>query len=228
MVVQEYKSQHKQLLAVDCIIFGYERGALKLLLFKREIEPEKGQWSLIGGWVNENETVEAAASRVLEKITSLDDIFMEQVRVYSSPTRDSGGRVVSVGFFALIRMTNERVVNAERKGAKWININNLPKLIFDHNEMVQDALSRLRQKATHEFIIKSLLPEKFTISQLRELYNALFQHEFDPGNFRKKLLTMNVITKLSERNFEESKKGAHYYKFKKEKINGFSERIVKI
>lgn len=228
MIIPEYKKQPKQLLAVDSIIFGYEKGALKLLLFKRKIEPEKGQWSLIGGWVNENETVEAAASRVLKKITSLDDIYMEQVRVYSSPTRDSGGRVVSVGFFALIRMTNERVMNAECKGAKWFNIKSLPKLIFDHNEMVQDALSKLRQKATHEFIIKPLLPDKFTIAQLRELYNALFQHEFDPGNFRKKLLTMNVITKLPERNFEESKKGAHYYTFKEEKINRFSERIVKI
>lgn len=228
MAIPEYKHLSKQLLAVDCIIFGYEKGVLKLLLFKREIEPKKGNWSLIGGWVNENETVEEAAARVLEKITSLDDIYMEQVRVYSAPERDSGGRVVSVGFYALISMANEQVANAESKGAVWVNINRLPKLIFDHNEMVQDALCKLRQKASHEFIIKSLLPEKFTISQLRELYNAIFQNEFDPGNFRKKILAMNVIKKLPDKNFEESKKGAHYYTFQHDKINGFSERIIKI
>ncbi len=228
MNISEYKNLPKHLLAVDCIIFGYEKGTLKLLIFKREIEPEKGNWSLIGGWVNENETVEEAATRVLEKITTLDDIYMEQVRVYSSPTRDKGGRVVSVGFYALINMTNERVANAESKGAEWANINRLPKLIFDHNEMVQDALCKLRQKASHEFIIKSLLPEKFTISQLRELYNAIFQNEFDPGNFRKKILAMDVIKKLPDKNFEESKKGSHYYKFQNDKINTFSERIIKI
>ncbi len=223
-----YLQQEKHLLAVDCIVFGYEKGELKLLLFQRKIEPEKGKWSLVGGWVNSEESVEQAATRVLEKITSLKDIYMELVQVYSHPNRDSGGRVVSVAFYALVKMTDEKIRQVESMGAKWVTMNELPNLIFDHEQMITDALTKLQERASHEFVIKSLLPPKFTLLHLRELYNALFQKEFDPGNFRKKILAMNVVSKLSEKNFEESKKGAHYYQFKEEKINGFSERIVKI
>ncbi|MFP4059628.1 MAG: NUDIX hydrolase [Bacteroidales bacterium] len=223
----DYKKQEKHLLAVDCIIFGYENEQLKLLLFKREIEPAKNKWSLIGGWVKADETVEDAAKRILENISSLQNIYMEQVQTYSDPARDPGGRVISVAFYALINMTSENVMKVEGSNVKWISICSLPGLIFDHDQMVSDALDKLRAKASHEFIVKSLLPKKFTLLQLRELYNALFQKEFDPGNFRKKVLSMNVLERLREKNFGESKKGAHYYRFKEDEINGFSERIVK-
>jgi len=227
MIDPNYNNQEKHLMAVDCIIFGYEKGELKLLLFKRKIEPEKNKWSLIGGWVKNNESVENAASRVLKNISSLQDIYMEQVKTYSAPDRDPGGRVISVAFFALINMTSEHLIRVQQSEAKWVNINSRPNLIFDHHKMVDDALVKLRAKASHEFIIKSLLPDKFTLLQLRELYNALFQMELDPGNFRKKILSTNVLEKLEEKNFDESKKGAHYFKFREEQVESFSERIVK-
>ena len=143
MTQQEYHLQDKQLIAVDCVIFGYEKGELKLLLFKRQLEPELGSWSLIGGWVDVNETVEKAAERVLFKITGLNNIFQEQVKVFSNPNRDPGGRVVSLAFYSLIdiRRHNKELVN--QYGAYWWPVSKLPELIFDHSEMVNESLKKL-------------------------------------------------------------------------------------
>ncbi len=226
MNLSEYQKQQKHLLAVDCIIFGYEEGELKLLLFKRKIEPEKNQWSLIGGWVNDEERLEEAAIRVLESFTSLKDIYMEQVKVYSDPKRDSGGRVVSVTFFALITLTPNEKSKVEEAGAKWFLINDKPDLIFDHDEMVRNALEKLRFMANNDLIVKSLLPEKFTITELRNLYDALFQRTYDAGNFRKKILSMNILKKLPEKDKDNSKKGAFLYCFRDDDESKSMKRIA--
>ncbi len=228
-MLQPYNIQKKHLVAVDNVIFGYEEKQLKLLLFKRNIEPAKGEWSLVGGWVNPNESCEDASCRVLTSITGLKDVFMEQVRVFSIPNRDPGGRVISVVYYALINIQehNHQLVNSF--GAKWWSVNNLPALIFDHEEMVKCALDKLRKKASRYLVGRDLLPEEFTLTELRELYNSIFEKEFDPGNFRKKILSLNAMIRLNKKQSSRSKKGAYYYTFKKEEDNNhFMERIVNI
>lgn len=216
------------LVSIDCIIFGYENSDLKLLLFKRELEPSLGDWSLVGGWVDSEESVEDAARRVTLKITGLEDVYLEQVQVFSKPNRDPGGRVISVSFYALMRIDEHDKELVEKHGARWFSLSNLPKLIFDHNIMVEKALEKMRLKASYELLGRQLLPERFTLYQLRQLYNAIFLKEFDPGNFRKKILALKVLEKLSNKNKDESKRGAYYYMFKKDMPSHDVNPIVKI
>jgi 8-oxo-dGTP diphosphatase len=220
-------NQSGQLLAVDCIIFGYEEGEVKLLLFHRGITPAKGQWSLLGGWVNNEETVEEAAARVLLQTTGLKDIYLEQVHVFSDPERDPGGRVISIAFNALIDIKKHDKQLVRNHGAHWWGISEMPLLIFDHDKMVAQALQELRLKASYEIIGNKLLPEYFTIPELRTLYNALYQKEFDPGNFRKKILSLNRLEKTNKKNTKGSKKGAFYYKFKADNTLTKVEQLFK-
>lgn len=217
----------KRLLSVDCVIFGYEKEQLKLLLFKRIIEPARGEWSLIGGWIKEDESAEDAAMRVLTYITGLKDIYLEQVKVFSKPDRDPGGNVLTVVFNALIRIEKHSNDLIKEYGARWFPISEVPKLIFDHDEMLKDAFEKLQLIATYNLIGRQLLPEKFTLTHLRQLYNEIFQKNFDPGNFRKKVLSLKLLERLEEKDMSESKKGAYYYKFKDEEENSHSEPIFK-
>ena len=217
----------KHLVAVDCIIFGYEDDELKLLLAQRRFPPAQGEWSLMGGWVQDNETVEKAAERVLFQITGLKDIYLEQVHVFSNPERDPGGRVISVVFYAMIRIDKHDKDLVKEHGAVWWTFSEKPDLIFDHDQMVEYAHEKLKLKAGYSLIGENLLPERFTILQLRILYEAIFQRQFDPGNFRKKILSLKVLEKLKDKNTTASKKGAFYYRFKKHPEEFIHERIVK-
>ena len=221
-----YENQITHLLSVDCVTFGYENNELKLLLFERQMNPGKGQWSLIGGWVESNETVECAAERVLKKITGLHNIFQEQVGVFSDPNRDPGGRVVSVAFYALIDIKSHNKELLREFGASWWPISDLPSLIFDHPQMVSSALQKLRNKASYDLVGRDLLPEEFTITQLRQLYNSLFLTTFDPGNFRKKILSLHAMERLDKKDSSESKKGAYYYRFLSPELIDISTRII--
>jgi ADP-ribose pyrophosphatase YjhB (NUDIX family) len=225
----QYSSKFpKHHLAVDLTIFGYQHDQLKILLSHRRFQPNQGELSLIGGWVREEETVEEAATRVLYQITGLQDIYLEQVQVFSNPDRDPGGRVISVILYAMIPLDKHDKALAKEHGAKWYAFEEMPKLIFDHDKMVKFAHERLKQKASFELIGEDLLPSRFTILQLRQLYEAVFQREFDPGNFRKKILGLKVMERLNEKNTIDSKKGAYYYRFRKGYREIISERIVKI
>ena len=217
----------KRLISVDMVIFGYENEQLKLLVFERIIEPASGQWSLIGGFIKENESAEDAARRVLTYITGLKDIYLEQVRVFSKPDRDPGGSVLTVAFNALIRVEKHSNELIREYGASWFPISEVPPLIFDHDEMLKVAFEKLRLKATYELIGRQLLPEKFTLTQLRRLYNEIFQKEFDPGNFRKKVLSLKQLERLDEKDMSESKKGAYYYRFREDLDSSHSEPIFK-
>ncbi|MGD2034485.1 MAG: NUDIX domain-containing protein [Bacteroidales bacterium] len=218
----------KHLVAVDCIIFGYKKETLKLLLAPRKYNPGKDQWSLMGGWLDENETLEEAAKRVLFQISGLKDIFLEQVHGFSDPYRDSGGRVISVAFYAMIRINRQNMALVEKLGAKWWDFNNKPGLVFDHDKMVEYAHNQMKLKASYELIGRDLLPEKFTILQLRKLYEAIYQKEIDPANFRKKVLSLRILRRLDEKNTTDSKKGAFFYRFRKTEENENNGRILKI
>ena len=208
-----YKENRKMYVAIDCIIFGFDSGNLKLLLFQRKVAPLSGEWSLIGSFVNLDEDVSAAAERVLEETTGLKNVFMEELKVYGAANRDPGYRCISVGQYALIRLNEYDKELVKEHGAAWYDVNDLPPLVLDHAQMVKDALAKLKQKARFQPLGFELLPEKFTIPQLQSVYEAIFQKELDTRNFRKKVFSHNVLVKLDEKDKTSSKRGAFLYKF---------------
>lgn len=199
--------------ATDCVIFGFDKGTLKLLVFKRRVSPLEGEWSLIGSFVRRDEDVQEAAKRVLQEITGLDGVFMEELKTYGTADRDPGGRCISIAQYALIRIEEHDKELVESHGAHWYDIDEVPSLVLDHDQMVQDALERIKRKARYKPIGFELLPEKFTIPQLQRLYEAVYRQEFDARNFRKKVLSLNVLNKLDEKDKTTSRRGAFLYQF---------------
>ncbi len=227
-----YENAEKIFIATDCIIFGFDEGILKLLVFERLVNPLKGELSLIGSFVKPNETAAQAAHRVLKEITGLDNIFMEELKTYTEVDRDSGARCISIGQYALIRIDEYDKELVKKHGALWYEVDNLPKLVLDHNKMVEDALNRLRRKSKFYPIGIELLPKNFTIPQLQNLYEVIHQKKLDSRNFRKKLLSLKLLIPLNKKDMTGSKKGAFLYKFnykkyKKLEENGFNFSLFK-
>jgi len=220
-----YSGYKKHLVAVDCIIFGYDiiEKEIKLLLIKRSFNPAKGKWSLAGGFVSDSESLDEAASRILHSLTGLRNILMEQSYTYGDIERDPGSRVISVAYSTLIKIQDIDRELKIRSGAHWQSISRLPYLIFDHAEMVDRALQVLRTQIRDKPVGFALLPEKFTLVQLQELYEAIYQKKIDKRNFRKKILSMNILEKLDEKERETSKKGAYYYQFNQERYRSYRD-----
>ncbi len=210
-----YAKQNRLLVAVDCIIFGFDGYDLKLLLIKRGFEPEKNKWSLMGGFVQSDEKPEAAASRVLKELTGLKDVYMEQLLVFGEPERDPIERTISITYFALIDIRQYEKQLSDDYRAEWFPLKRIPKLIFDHNEMVAHARQKLRYKAALHPILFELLPEKFTIPQIMTLYEQVYDVELDKRNFTRKLRSTGLLVKQLDKDKENSKKGAFYYKLDK-------------
>lgn len=219
-----YKQKDKMYVATDCIIFGFDSGNLKLLLFRRRVSPLAGEWSLIGSFVKLDEDVSKAAERVLEEITGLKDVYMEELKVYGAADRDPGYRCISIGQYALIRLNDYDRELVKEHGAEWFDVDDLPHLVLDHEQMVKDALEKLKRKARIQPLGFELLPEKFTIPQLQSVYEAIFQKELDSRNFRKKVLSHNVLVKLDEKDKTSSKRGAYLYKFDHERYKKLTEK----
>lgn len=214
-----YKEVQQITVAVDCLIFGFNEGKLELLLVQRSFEPERDRWSLIGGFVLNDEDLDTAAHRVLTELTGLDDVYMEQVRAFGKAKRDPYERVISVTYSALVLKKDYNSELVESYNAQWFPIDELPELIFDHKEMVESAMRRLRRRVKTGPVGFNLLPEKFTLPQLQKLYEAILDEEIDKRNFRKKLNTMDFLIKLDEKDKSESKKGAYLYRFDEDKYN---------
>jgi len=219
-----YKEYDHHLVALDCIIFGFDEGKLKLLLLKRKFEPAKGEWSLMGGFLGKSESLDDAASRILNQLTGLSNIYMKQLSAFGDVERDPGARTISVAYYALIKINENDRLLAEAHGAEWISINQLPALIFDHSKMVENALEALRRRASREPIGFELLPEKFTLPQLQSLYESICGEQLDKRNFRKQILVTGLLIKLDEKDKESSKKGAFLYKFNHKKYNTYVEK----
>ena len=226
MSIIQYNNYDRLLLAVDCIVFGFDGQRIQSLLIKRGFEPEIGKWSLMGGFVNNNESVDEAAKRVLKQLTGLDNIYMEQLHCYGDPGRDPGGRVVSIAYFALIRIENNDKLLKEHQ-AEWFSFDKFPPLVFDHQEMVKNAIERLQQKVANHPIGFELLPPKFTLPQLQSLYEAIYQSPVDKRNFTRKILSLDILEKLDEKEKSTSKKGAFLYVFDKEKYTKLENEGLK-
>ena len=199
--------------SVDCIIFGFDEGSLKLLLLKRNFEPAKGSWSLMGGFVQDGESVDDAAKRVLAELTGLENVYMEQVGTFGEVDRDPGERVISVAYYALININEYDRNLVQQHNAHWAEINEIPPLVFDHPQMVKQARIMLQKKASSEPIGFNLLPSLFTLFQLQSLYEAIYGEPLDKRNFRKRVADLNYIEKTDKIDKTGSKRGAALYKF---------------
>lgn len=208
-----YTSNPKFYVAIDCIIFGFSEGELSLLLLKRNFEPAMGEWSLMGGFVQEDESTDAAAKRVLAELTGLDNVYMEQVGSFGAIDRDPGERVISIAYYALVNINEYDRELVHQHNAFWVNINELPQLIFDHPQMVEQARKLMQQKASTEPIGFNLLPKLFTLSQLQSLYEAIYGEPLDKRNFRKRVAEMDYIEKTDKIDKTGSKRGAALYQF---------------
>jgi len=226
--VNRYSRQTRLLIAIDCIIFGFDGSQMKILLIQRGFEPEKGKWSLMGGFIQPNESLEEAAARVLYQLTGLDKVYMEQLHAFSEPNRDPIERTISVTYFALLDLTRYvHQLNSEFH-AEWFPLLKHPKLIFDHNEMVQLARTRLRYKASLHPLLFELLPEKFTLPQLQNLFEEIYQTSFDKRNFSRKLMSTGLLLKQKDKDREGSKKGAFYYKLDKKHYRANFHNVLRL
>jgi 8-oxo-dGTP diphosphatase len=215
--MNRYSGETRMLIAVDCIIFGFDGMDIKLLLIQRGLKPERGKWSLMGGFLQSDESLEQAANRILKKLTGIEGVYMEQLKAFGEPSRDPVERTLSVAYFALIDIHQyEKQLNTEYH-AEWIHIKKLPDLIFDHKRMVDAAKKQLRYKAALHPILFELLPSKFTIPQLQILYESIYDTAFDNRNFSRKVLSTELLIKQKEKDKANSKKGAFYYKLDKRK-----------
>jgi ADP-ribose pyrophosphatase YjhB (NUDIX family) len=209
--MQKYSKQNRVLLAVDCIVFGFDGEALKILLIKRGFQPEKGNWSLMGGFVQASESIDQAANRILKQLTGLEGVYLEQLHTFGDTQRDPIERTASVAYFALLDIHKYEAQLNDDYRAEWLHLKRAPKLVFDHQEMVEAAKRRIRYKAALHPILFELLPSRFTLPQLQTLYENVFNTAIDKRNFSKRILATGLLIKLADKDKAGSKRGAYYY-----------------
>ncbi len=186
----ELSKYEKPSVTVDTVIFSIKENDLKVLLVKRSSSPFKDKWAIPGGFVKIDQSLEDAAKFKLEEKTGVKDVYLEQLYSFGSPKRDPRGRVITVTYFALINSDN---VKLKGDDAKWFSITELPQVAFDHNTILDYALKRLKWKFEYTVVAFSLLPKKFTMTQVQDLYEIVFNQKFDKRNFRKKILSLNIL-----------------------------------
>lgn len=210
-----YSAFQKVLLSVDCIIFGFDNNKLKILIGKRNMDPGRGEWSLYGGFVRSDESLDKAAHRTLRELTGLRNVFMRQVGAFGNLDRDPGERVVSVAYYALINVKDYSERQRKQHDVEWVNIEDIPQMYSDHNEMVVKARKLMKQKMKTDPVGFELLPDLFTLTQLQRLYEAVNGEELDKRNFRKRIKEMDFIEKTDLIDKKTSKRGASLYRFNK-------------
>ena len=212
-------------LTVDCVVFGFDEGELKVLLIERALEPFKGKWALPGGFVRAGETIDDAARRELEEEAGLKNVFLEQLYTFGAVNRDPRERVVSVAHYALVKLAAHATKAAtDAADARWFPISKVPKLAFDHMDIFEAALERLKSKVRYEPIGFELLPPKFTLSQLQHLYEAVLELDLDKRNFRKKVLGFELLVALDETQMSGPHRPAQLFRFDADKYEKLKKR----
>src|SRR6476659_1662258 len=212
-------------LTVDCVVFGFDESELKVLLIERALEPFKGQWALPGGFVQMDETIDDAARRELAEEAGLKNVFLEQLYTFGTVNRDPRERVVSVAYYALVKLTDYSARAAtDAADVHWFPISKVPKLAFDHADILETALARLKNKVRYEPIGFELLPPKFTLSQLQQLYEAVLESDLDKRNFRKKVLSFDLLVPLKETQMAGRHRPAQLFRFDADKYDKLKKR----
>ncbi len=203
-------------LSIDCVIFGFEGDQLKVLLIERNTDPQKGMMALPGGFVHMDEELDDASDRILKESTGVSEIYMEQVKTFGSVGRYPLRRVITIAYYALIKLDDynlETQPDSDAKRAEWFPVDEIPELPFDHREIFDTGFKKLKIKVRHEPVGFNLLPEKFSITELQRLYEATLETKFDKRNFRKKLAKMNLLIDLEEKQQNVSHRAAKLYSF---------------
>ncbi len=209
-----YREHAQHFVSVDCVIFGLHEGKLNILLIKRRMMPGKDKWSLMGGFVEENESLDDAAKRVLYQLTGLENVYMDQVGTFGEVDRDPGARVMSVAYCALLNFDDQDHQRVTDNNAHWIPLDEMPELFFDHPQIVGKALEYLRQQVNRKPLVFQFLPELFTLSQLQSVYEAILGEKLDKRNFRKRIMESNSLEKTELIDKNNSKRGATLYKLR--------------
>ncbi len=219
-----YKHPHPAV-TVDGVVFGFDDADLKLLLIQRELEPFKGRWALPGGFVGPNEDLEEAARRELADETGITRLYLEQLYSFGDPKRDPRERVISVAYYALVKLADHKLRAAsDAVDVAWFPVAELPKLAFDHEKIVEVALRRLKAKVRYEPIGFELLPEKFTLGELQRLYETVLEQAVDKRNFRKKILGTELLDPLDEYQQDVAHRAAQYYRFNRARYEQLKKR----
>ena len=208
-----YSEYQKVLLSVDCIIFGFDGDKLNVLIGRRKMDPGRGEWSLYGGFVRSDESLDDTAGRTLKELTGMCDVYMQQVGAFGNPERDPGERVVSVAYYAVIDVKSYDEELRRQHGLEWVDVDALPQMYSDHNDMVCRARRLVLRKMHTEPVAFQLLPELFTLTQLQHLYEAVSGKQIDKRNFRKRVKEIDFIEKTDKIDKMGSKRGAFLYVF---------------
>jgi 8-oxo-dGTP diphosphatase len=204
-------------ITIDCVIFGFDNGILEVLLVQHAEGISRGKWGLPGGWIKKNESIDNAAHRLLGELTGLDNIYLEQLKAFGEPDRFPLRRVITIGYYALIKREDYNVIAGfTASDVKWYRINEIPDLIYDHNEILNYSFKHLQNKVRRAPVGFNLLPEKFTLLQLMHLYEEILGIDMDKSNFRRKILNMKLLVALDEKQLEVSHRAAQLYKFDSE------------
>ena len=219
-----YKYQRPNL-AVDCVVFGLDEEDLKIILIELDKEPYRGKWALPGGFVHIDESLEDAAKRELTEETGIQDIFLEQLYTFGEVDRDPRERVVTVAYYALVNLRDHTIqASTDSRNAAWFSVDDVPKLPFDHNRIVNVAHMRLKGKVTYAPIGFELLPKKFTLTQLQRMYEKILDRIIDKRNFRKRILGMGLLKELDEVQMDVAHRAARLYQFDEKKYRQLIER----
>ena len=213
MILKKYNKNQEISVAIDCVIIGYDQKKLSVLLFQRQVEPFKGSWSLLGEVPDAKTSMDKSAQDIIYKLTGAKDIYLSQLKTYGDLDRDPLERVISIVYYSLIRVDVFKKIDLKKYNAKWFDLNEVPEIILDHNQMINDAVSKLREIAKTKPIGFRLLPKLFTLPQLQNLYECLYSNEFDSRNFRKKILSSGFLKKTNIKDKSSSRKGAFLYSF---------------
>ncbi len=212
-------------LTVDCVVFGFDEGELKVLLIQRALEPFKGKWALPGGFVRVDETIDDAARRELAEETGLRNVYLEQLYTFGELGRDPRERVVSIAHYALVKLSDHRAKAAtDAANAEWFPMSKTPKLAFDHTDILAAARARLKGKVRYQPIGFELLLPKFTLSELQHLYEAVLEADLDKRNFRKKVLGFALLVPLKETRMAGRHRPAQLFRFDADKYEKLKRR----
>lgn len=225
MRTSRFSAQVIDALSIDCLVFGFRGGQLDILLIKHGEGISKGKWALPGGWIRYNESVDDAAYRLLNSLTGVSDLYLEQLRAFGDVNRYPRKRVITVAYYALINAGHYSLSPGfTASDARWFNIHKVPALPYDHRRILEFGFRHLKHKVRHEPLGFNLLPRKFTLHQLQQLYEAILETELDKPNFRRKLLKMNLLAICDEKQKDVSHRAARLYRFDKKIYKQLTEK----
>jgi 8-oxo-dGTP diphosphatase len=212
-------------LSIDCLIFGFKKNELDILLVQHGEGISKGKWALPGGWIRYKESIDDSAARILNELTGVSNIYLDQLKAFGDVGRYPTKRVITIAYYALVKPEDYTLhPGFTAADAQWFKVSEVPPLPYDHREILQQGLDHLKHKVRHEPIGFNLIPKKFTLLQLQQLYEAILSRKLDKPNFRRKLMKMNLLEPCKEKQTAVSHRAANLFRFDKRNYNRLTEK----